>query len=66
MKIITGALFTSALRRAFRSLTGFAPLSVPAAAEPANLFNTPFACLATAFVNSAAFAPSICSAILPP
>lgn len=63
---MTAALFTSALRRAFKSLTGFAPLSVPAAAGLANLFNTPLACLATALVNSAAFAPSICSAILPP
>jgi hypothetical protein len=39
-------------------------LSVPAAAL--NLFNTPLACLTTALVNSAALAPSICSAILPP
>lgn len=63
---MTGALLTSALRRELRSLTGLIPFSVPAAVVFANLFKTPLACLATAFVNSAALAPSIWSAILPP
>lgn len=63
---MTGALLTSALRRELRSLTGLAPLSVPAAEVAANLFKTPLECFTTAFVNSAAFAPSIWSAIFPP
>lgn len=59
MKIMTGALLTSALRRELRSFTGLTPVSVPAAAVLANLFNTPLACFATALANSAALAPSI-------
>ena len=63
MKTITEALSINDFKRVLRSLAGLTSLSFN---EEDLLEETPFACLATELVNSAAFAPSIRSTVLPP